>query len=261
MDLTVIVPARHEADNVYPLLRKIQQVTASLAVPTSVLFVDDSDDDGNTVAAIEGAADRCSTSRFAVAYYHRQGDTRWGSLAGAVVDGLARATAEYVVVMDGDGQHPAETIELLLKELGNGSDVAVASRYCVGGDAGGLNGLVRHLVSQGSNMFAKLLFPRALRGVSDPMTGFFAGRLDAIEPERLQRTRGFKILLEILVRHHWLNATEVPFSFGERGAEQSKSSLNQGLQFIRQLVELRCATIGSLFHLNTIDRTLTAHGG
>jgi dolichol-phosphate mannosyltransferase len=119
----------------------------------------------------------------------------------------------------------------------SGSDVVVASRYC---DLGGLGdfGRVRTYVSEGSTMLARLAFPNALAGITDPMSGFFLIRRDAIDLRELQ-PRGFKILLEILCRTPELRKSEVPFQFGERFAGESKASLQEGVRYVRQLLDLR----------------------
>ena len=85
---------------------------------------------------------------------------------------------------------------------------------------------------------ASLLFPVRLRRCTDSMTGFFAVRRDAIDISSLQ-PRGFKILLEILVRHR-VRIVEVPFTFADRMSGESKASFRQGLRFMVQLAQLRC---------------------
>jgi len=70
------------------------------------------------------------------------------------------------------------------------------------------------------------------------MTGFFLVRKSAINIEAL-RPRGFKILLEILVRSPGLHVAEVGFHFGERHAGQSKASLEEGKHYLSHLWQLR----------------------
>ena len=54
-------------------------------------------------------------------------------------------------------------------------------------------------------------------------------------------------MLEILGRTRGLKIAEVPFTFGERHAGESKASLREGLAYLRQLVDLRVgAFIGRL---------------
>ena len=142
--------------------------------------LDDSTDE--TPRIIDRLAKRPGIS---VRLLHRSPEDRCGGLSGAVVAGMQRCQAATVVVMDGDLQHPPKTVPLLLAAL-EGHDVAIASRYCDGGAAGGLKGWWRCVVSRGATWMARALFPRRLHACSDPMTGFFAVRLDTIELDRLQ---------------------------------------------------------------------------
>ena len=63
------------------------------------------------------------------------------------------------------------------------------------------------------------------------MSGFFLVRREALDLDAL-RPRGFKILLEILVRHPRLRAAEVSFKFGERRAGRSKASIREGMRYL-----------------------------
>jgi dolichol-phosphate mannosyltransferase len=96
------------------------------------------------------------------------------------------------------------------------------------------------LLSGVATFVARALFPSRLRPVSDPMSGFLLVRRDAVELERLH-PRGFKILLELLLRNPVLRVGEVPVQFGRRYAGESKASLGQGLLYLRQLAALRVA--------------------
>ncbi len=229
MSVTVIVPTFNESPNVEPLVTRI--ATALASEPAEVLFVDDSTDDTPDVVA--GLA---THSVIPLRLIHRLEPV--GGLSGAVIEGLGAATSEFVVVMDGDLQHPPEVIPTLLAKIRQtDADLVVASRYVDGGTNSGLSNLLRHLISRTSGALTKAMFPIRLRNVSDPMTGFFAVRRASVDVAGLQ-PRGFKILLEILARQPLL-VTEVPFDFGKRVAGESKATVRQGLRFIRQLGALR----------------------
>jgi putative flippase GtrA len=139
--------------------------------------------------------------------------------------------------MDADLQHPPAVIpDLLARAEAGDVDVVVASRYC---ENGALKfGAGRALLSLASTNAARILFPRCLRRVTDPMSGFFLVRRESVQVDRL-RPRGFKILLEILVRARKLRVDEVPFEFGVRHSGESKASLAEGARYLRQLVALR----------------------
>jgi dolichol-phosphate mannosyltransferase len=244
VDTTVVVPTYDERGNVAEL---VQRLGAALAgrPGIEVLFVDDSSD--GTADAIRAAA---LTSDLPVRLLHRAPEERAGGLAGAVVAGIAAARGGWVVVMDGDLQHPPELVPLL-RDAAEGADIAVASRYCGAGEASGLSSSWRRSVSSTSTLLARSCFPRRVgRVCTDPMTGFFCVRREAVHLDRL-RPRGFKILLEVLARHD-LAVTEVPFAFGERHEGASKASWRNGAQFLVQMAALRMgrmarfATVGAL---------------
>ncbi|MET7397417.1 glycosyltransferase [Dactylosporangium sp. NPDC005572] len=235
MKATIVIPCRHEEDNVGPLIERLSAVLTDV----ELLFVDDSDND-RTVDAITLAAAELERDDLRVRVFHRTGAQRVGGLAGAVVDGYRRARATKALVMDADLQHPPELVPAMLAALDD-HDLVMASRYREGGSSGGLDGPLRKVVSTGSTILARVAFPVALRGVTDPMTGFFGIRLDKVDPDRL-RSRGFKILLEILARYPRLRRTEVPLDFGQRLAGASKGDVRQGMLYLRQLPWLRLAT-------------------
>lgn len=229
MDLSVIVPTFNEGPNVAELVRRID---AALEGRTfEIVFVDDSTDDTPDVIAAIAAR-----SEVPIRLIHR--DQPEAGLGGAVVEGFRAAQSRWCLVMDGDLQHPPEDIPRLLDRAAAGDvDVVVASRYVAGGTAGGLAGTTRMLVSRGSTLLTKSMFPRKLHGCTDPMTGFFLIDRDAIDLDAL-RPRGFKILLEILARRQ-LRIGEVPFAFASRYAGESKASFMQGIGFLTQLAMLR----------------------
>jgi dolichol-phosphate mannosyltransferase len=229
--LTVIVPTRNERDNVAELLGRLDVVAPDESI--EIVFVDDSDD--GTAELVEAL--RAGVARN-IQVIHRAPDARTGGLGGAVCAGLQAARGTWVCVMDADLQHPPELIERLLDEArSSDSDVVVASRFRAGGDIGSF-GPARRLLSRGAALAAHVAFPRRLRGVSDPMSGFFVFRRAAVDPAAL-RPRGFKILLEILARSRPLRASEVGFRFGERHAGDSKASAAEARHYFAQLADLR----------------------
>ena len=235
-DLTVVVPTRNEIDNIAPLVARLDSALAG--VRAEILFVDDSDDD--TPERVREVADY---ARHPVRVLHRAPGERVGGLGSAVLAGFQAARSRWAVVMDGDLQHPPELVPALV-EAGceQDSELVVASRYVGAGDSSGLSGAARHAVSRSSTWLTKVLFPRRMQACTDPMSGMFAVRLDRIDCATL-RPNGFKILMEILARSPKLRVSEVPFTFGERFAGESKASLSEGLLFARRLVGLRAATV------------------
>jgi dolichol-phosphate mannosyltransferase len=229
--LSVIVPTRNEAANVNPLLQRLEQ---SLPVGATVLFVDDSDDD--TPAIITRAMSE-THRRLDVRMLHRQVGSRTGGLGGAVMEGVAHTGTTWVCVMDGDLQHPPEVVpQLWQAAVSHDADLVVASRYVTGGGNDGL-GAVRTVISRASTVLAKAMFPYRLRGIHDPMSGFFLFRRRSLSAE--MNPQGFKILLEIAVRHPGMIRREVPFTFEERTAGDSKGTIREGMTYLRLLADMR----------------------
>ncbi|MBT0772572.1 glycosyltransferase [Kineosporia sp. J2-2] len=236
-DISVVVPTCQEGDNVAELVDRISRTLP--CEKSEIVFVDDSDD--HTPQVIAALA---RSSAMPIRLIHRAGEQRSGGLAGAVSRGIASSSGDFVVVMDADLQHPPElAAQLVQVGRDDPADVVVASRYVGDGDAGGLSSVARLVTSRGSGYLSRVMFPRRVgRRCTDPMTGYFCLRRDAVDLNRL-RPRGFKILLEILASHD-LVVREVPFSFGERRAGESKASLRNGLHFVIQLLALRIGAPG-----------------
>lgn len=223
----MVVPTFNEAANISELVARIG--AALVGLEAEVIFVDDSTD--GTPEAILAAE-----SLVPVRLIHR--DKPIGGLSGAVVSGIVESAGDWVVVMDGDLQHPPEMIPLLVDAgVREAADVVVASRQLRGGSSAGLGGWGRTAVSWGARIVTRAMFPLKLRQCSDPMTGFFALRRSSIDVSSL-RPQGFKILLEILARSS-VQVIEEPFVLAERRAGASKATFAQGLRFISQLVGLR----------------------
>ena len=228
---SIIIPTRNEAGNISLLLQRLEPVVHPYA--SEIIFVDDSEDSTPDVISSLGQ-DFVRPVRL----IHRTAEQRAGGLGSAVLEGMRAARGLWIVVMDGDLQHPPEVIPDMLQTAAEQSlDMVIANRYCEGGSAGSFSPL-RLLTSRGSTWAAKVAFPRKLRLVDDPMTGFFMVRRDALDLNTLH-PNGFKILLEIVARTPALNIGSIPFTFGERFAGESKASFREGLRFLSLLCTLR----------------------
>jgi len=229
MDVTIIVPTFNESLNVEELVTRTEKAVAGRSV--EIVFVDDSTDD--TPQVIEQVAARHSVP---VRLIHRTVPV--DGLGGAVMEGFRGAHGTWAVVRYSDLQHPPEMLPGLIdKALGGDADVVAGSRFVEGGSAEGLSDGVRVFFSHFGNGIAKLLFPRKLAKSTDPMSGFFAVRLAALDLSLL-KPRGFKILLEILCRKQ-MTVEEVPATLAPRGGGESKADIKQVGRMTRQIIELR----------------------
>jgi dolichol-phosphate mannosyltransferase len=230
--LTLVIPTRNEEESVPLLLARLAPALTGL--DAELLFVDDSDDD--TPGVLATLAPNCPLP---VRLLHRPPGARGGGLSGAVVAGARCAKGGWVLVMDADLQHPPQAAALLARTaMRGGADIVVGTRYAGTGSSTGLSGTSRLLTSTASTRLVKAAFPKRLATVSDPLSGLFAFRADAVDLNRLNPL-GFKILLEMLVRHPSLRVAEVAYAFAPREAGDSKASFREGLAFLRHVTRLR----------------------
>jgi len=225
--LALVVPTLREAGNIRMVLDRIRDSLDPQGFPYEILVVDDDSGDG-----IESIVQEISREDPRVRLLVRKGER---GLGGAVLYGWKHTDAEVLGVIDADLQHPPELLPKLWAAVDAGKDVVLASRYA---PQGGLENWhpARHMLSR---MAIWLTYPLQRREiyVRDPMAGFFMVRRSCLKDIELHN-RGFKILLEILVRGNVRSVSEIPFTFGPRHAGTSKASIGVGLDYFRLLYRL-----------------------
>ncbi len=207
--LTIVVPTYNEGGNVRELASRLEKVMQG--IEWEMLVVDDNSPDGTyrivKQLSTQNPRIRCIRS------VGRRG------ISGACIEGILASAAPYVAVMDADLQHD-ETILPQMFALAQTSDVVVATRYTDGGSVDGLS-KNRQKVSRLGDQLSRLVINVP---VSDPMSGFFMLRRDAVEqiaPELA--TSGFKILVDILSNlPKETRVSEVAYHFRDRHAGDSK---------------------------------------
>jgi dolichol-phosphate mannosyltransferase len=210
-ELTIVIPAYRERDNIPSVLRTLDQSLTGLDWET-IVVVDDAFD-----GTEELVRERAQENR-RVRCLHRIG--RRG-LASACIEGMLASSAPYIAVMDADLQHDETLLPSLLAEAKKETaDVVVASRYMEGGSTGNL-APDRVRVSRLASAMSRVL----CKGLSDPMSGFFVVRRTCLE--RVVRKlygRGFKILLDIIAAARGeVRIRELPYRM--RGRERGESKL------------------------------------
>lgn len=220
--VSVVVPTYNERDNVEPLARRIAAALAGRSF--EILVVDDASPDGTEVRCVDLARElpiRCIV---------RRGER---GLATAVIRGLRNAGAPLAVVMDADLSHPPEAIPTLLDIMSDPKiEMAIGSRFVPGASVDLYWPLHRRLNSLAGRILARPLTP-----VRDMMSGFFCVRPASLRLDAL-RPVGYKIALELIVRHGWTRIVETPISFADRHAGSTKLSVGEQLRYLRHLGRL-----------------------
>lgn len=225
MKLSVISPTYNEAENVGRLIGELEKI---LQATDYEILISDDDSPDLTWARVEEIGRRNPRVRALRRTANR-------GLGPSVVDGFSSATGEAVACIDADLQHDPTILPQMLKELENGSDLVVATRYMPGGGTANW-GIIRRLGSWGCTKLAQVLLGVKLR---DPMSGYFMMRRDDFLKIRDRlNVRGFKILLEIAAHMRPRHLGEVPYIFGPRAQGESKLSNKIVFAYLSQVWRL-----------------------
>jgi dolichol-phosphate mannosyltransferase len=225
-DISVITPTRNEVGNVERLVSRVHGALKAHAYEH--IIVDDDSPDGTADVARDLAV---SYPVRVVVRNHERG------LASAVIAGFSRAMGDALCVIDGDLQHPPETIPKMYEAMVDADhDLVIASRHVAGASIEGWPAR-RRIISRIARGLAHLALPEA-RGIRDPLSGFFLVRRRVIEGTDLNPI-GYKVLLEVLVRCTYRSVIEYPYVFVEREVGDANLSAAEDINFVRHLWSLR----------------------
>lgn len=154
--LSIVVPARNESLNMAGLMDELNEVLAELDLPFhEVLVINDGSTDDTAQLA---------TDRDARVVSHAQG---LGNGA-AVKRGIREAKGDWILLLDGDGQHPPHELPAMIEQV-ELHDMVVASR---GGRGGSIH---RNIANTVYNKFASYVSGRK---IPDLTSGFRLMRAD-----------------------------------------------------------------------------------
>ena len=219
--LSMVIPTYNERESLPILLEKVFSVFAGSKIPGEVIIVDDNSPDG-TGRIAESLKRRHANLKV----LHREGKL---GLSSAVIEGFKAARGDVLGAMDADMSHPAEAIPEMFAAVQKGADVAIGSRYVKGGSIEGWNAY-RRIQSLGAVMLARLFV-----NAKDPVSGFFLVRKSCLKGKMLD-PKGFKILLEVLVKADCRSVREIPIAFVNRRAGKSKLGGGEILYYLRNLM-------------------------
>jgi dolichol-phosphate mannosyltransferase len=237
--LSIIIPTYNESENILKLIGAIKSNLPSNII-TEIIVVDDNSPDGTgkivenyihnnigTDSALQQQQfhSKVDNQKCLVRIIHRKDKT---GLIPAILEGIESSIGESILIMDADFSHPPETIPLLVEELRRDPNcIVIGSRYISRGSIIGWP-YKRRVISKGAAKIAR--HGLKVRNVSDPMSGFFAFPRHVIKNIKFD-TKGFKILLEILVKSRDIRVKEVPYTFRDRKSGQSKMNFNVILDY------------------------------
>lgn len=211
--VTVVIPVFNEQDNIAAVTERTRAVLIGLGVDWSILFVDDGSPDATTGRIRDqNTADPRVRGLFLSRNFGKEI---------AIAAGLSAAAGDAVVVMDGDLQHPPETIHDFYAAWRAGHEVVLGHRADTGAAVGG-----RRLASRLFYPVFRLLSQIPLESGSVDFALLDRKAVTALNrfDERRRFTKGL---------YHWIGfkTTRVNFTSAQRGDGRSSFNLRKLLSF------------------------------
>lgn len=210
IDLTIVIPAYNEAENLQILLPRLARVLSQAGIISKILVVDRIKKTDDTPAICR---------KYGAAYINRENSDSFGD---AIRTGIAHAKGSFVAFMDADGSHAPEFMTELYR-FRNDYDVVIASRYVEGGGTENNKTLV--LMSRAVNLIYSVVLNIHCKDISNSFKLYrqelFAGiklycnNFDIVE----------EILFKIVKNNPNVRIKEIPFNFERRKFGETKRNL------------------------------------
>lgn len=195
----IVLPAYNEAENLPTLLRALQETMEDNYIDYEIIVVDDGSRD-RTAELVEQWRDTLPL----VLVRHELNQGLGATLRDGLSTALERARERDVVVtMDADDTHMPGLIVRMVRMIGEGYDVVIASRYRPESRVYGVP-MARRIMSRGASILMRIAFP--IRGVRDFTCGYRAYRADVLRRavdhyrEEFVNQEGFQCMVDILLK-------------------------------------------------------------
>jgi len=218
--ISIILPTYNEKDNLRNVVKEIFGIVKRNA---EVIVVDDNSPDGTGIIADD------LSKKYEIKVVHRP---RRLGLTPAIAEGIKIAKGEIIGVIDADMSHPPSLIPQMISLLeSDAADIVVGSRYSVGGSVETWSSF-RKSVSLLATFLARLLVD-----AKDPMSGFFFMKKSVVKGVNL-KSKGYKALLEVLVKGNYSKVVEIPYTFKGRGVGKSKLNVKEYAKYLMDWFKL-----------------------
>ena len=209
-ELSIIMPAHGEADNLRLLLPELRAVAGSLVSQPEILVVD-------AKSPVDDTREVCIENGVVCLLGGK-------SYADAIRTGIRASTGEYVIIIDADGSHNPRFLPVLWEKR-EVADVVIASRYAPGGKTD--NPWLLEAMSRILNLVFRLVVGIPVRDVSNDFRLYRGDLLRSLE----LTCQHFDVIEEILARLLWdrpsngLRILEVPYHQEQRKLGKPKRNL------------------------------------
>ncbi|MFZ0531592.1 MAG: glycosyltransferase [Anaerolineales bacterium] len=220
LELSVIIPARNEAENLLYLLPQVHQVLTNLKISYEIIIVDE-DANQETYAIVKK-----NSAKLIIPNSKGYGV--------ALQAGFQEAYGAYIVTMDADLSHSPEFLTALWNARQN-SDIIIASRYAKGGRA------IMPRSRLALSKILNLVFSRGLDlRIRDMSSGYRLYKASILKRRRLE-SQDFNILQELLVSAlvEGFSVLEIPFTYQPRQHGTSHARIFKfGIKYLQTFSKL-----------------------
>ncbi|HEY3614509.1 MAG TPA: polyprenol monophosphomannose synthase [Gaiellales bacterium] len=225
-----IVPTYNEAATLHLLVETFERDAPGI----DLLVVDDSSPDGTGALA-----ERMAATRPWLHVLHRPGKDGLGNAYRAGFAWALERGYDAIAQLDADLSHPPALLPDMLAASERGADLVLGSRYAPGGGSEGWP-LHRRLASRIGCAGSARALGLPYGDLSGGLKLWRASALQAIDVAST-RSHGYVFQVETTQRAHraGLRIVELPFTFRERTAGQSKMRLAIALEGVRMVARLR----------------------
>jgi dolichol-phosphate mannosyltransferase len=240
--VSVIMPTFNEAGHIQDLIRETAAVLEGNGIREFEILVVDDDSPDLTWEKAQ-TTPGLDASRLRV--IRRERDR---GLTASLREGIRAARHDVVIWMDCDFSHPPSKIAQLLFMLDEGYDVAVNSRYAIGGgeDRVGKGGAIQLILSRLLNWGIRFMLKPSF---SDYTSGFVAARQSVLKTHELSGDYGeyFIDFIYSVLRDKRFRVCELPYVAPPRRSGKSKTGtslgqyLGRGSKYLWTVVRLRLA--------------------
>ncbi len=208
---SIIIPTFNEEKTIFQTIQNVKKTLPH----SEIIIVDEQSKDNTVKEAQRHEKVRIYSKPFA-------------GLAPAALYGITQASNDECIVMDADGQHPTITLKDFTKQK---EDIVIASRYISKGKINKWSHK-RKFLSKLGTLLAKKSIPQK---VQDPLSGFFKINKKTVQYDI--SSEGYKVLLSILAANPKAKVKEIPFTFNDRRAGQSKVRPKVAIDFLKTLTK------------------------
>jgi dolichol-phosphate mannosyltransferase len=225
-DATIIIPTLNEERNIAELLEKLQILYKNVKI-----IVSDDGSKDRTQIIVKSINKRNPN----IHLLDRKKEYIHG-LTASVIDGVKKVKTKYLVVMDGDMQHPPEKVREIITNLRENNDIVIGIRkkiYC--------DGIFRTIMSKTAITCGQIRLLYNGLYCHDVVSGFFGSKASLFQDiiQKFQskfEKEGYKVLFDLLklIKKN-TKIKEIEYEFGSRSAGKSKINKKHILIYFRSL--------------------------